>query len=239
MLDQDMSIITDMPIAAQEEVAYRSGYGCSRCGVTIYHYVSLPVEDSADWLAPSVTLLCPSCYTRLSATPSQTHQYKFYLDSPVAKDPNFNRRFLPYHSGLPLITAGGGALIKETLVPFMILGVAPIGFAPAPMEGAALSISLQLSDENGQLHKIIIANQWCAQDSHWTFKRTKIGYIIESIGGFSRAELEFPEPGKLIIRELYTMIDQRQVWLTPESLCLDQEKMVNAIESGKLVGLRL
>ena len=180
MVEPDGVEIVQIDEALRNGVRKRCGHGCIRCGVTIYLYVRLPIEDEAGVPAPSVVLLCPECLGLLRNRPMASVQYAALLARPIARDPHFDRSQLPYTMLLPEMHVGGSIPVRNTSIPIMIGGHAPLIFSPPTSGVGALHISLQLSGEDGKPCLLIDSNRWCAPEGGWTFSRRGNCYIVES-----------------------------------------------------------
>lgn len=233
-------VVVDMAEMSEpicSEIRRRCGHGCIRCGVTVYLYVSLPIEVPEDgWTMSSVGLLCPSCLALLRSRPVSAAQYQTLLSRPVARDPEFDRRHLPYYVLLPELRAGGPAPVRDTAIPVMFGEAAPLVIAP-PLHGiGATRLTLSLADADGVSRTIIDTNRWCPPDEGWTFAHRGSRYIVEKAGADARAELDFTAPGHLAIVQLRTRIGNHWIDLTRDWLEIDGERRVGLIASGRLIG---
>lgn len=231
------------PAALTEEVLSATrrwcGYGCVRCGVTVYRYFSVPKaagEGDADDDAPSLGLLCPECLDLLGRRVDEAGPYRALLARPIARDRDFDRRHLPYHVLLPEMRAGGPTPVRDTAVPVSVGGVVPLTFSP-PIHGmGATRLSVQLSDDEGPLCRVVDANVWCPGAPGWRFAHRGTRYVIEKDGGAARLELDFPASNRVTIVHLRTRVGARLVELTPDWLEVDGQRSVGAIRSGQLIG---
>jgi hypothetical protein len=205
--------------------------------VTIYRYYQLPVADEPGWAAPAVVLLCPTCADTLIQNPLGAQQYGVLLTRPIACDPNFIRRRLPYHPALPRLRVGGAAMIRNTSIPVMVGGYAPVGFAPPLNSTGATLMTLTLMTDKGIPEPIIHANIWSPPDESWQFQHRGGRYIIESSTTDSLADIEISAPDCLTINRLVSKVAERKIELTADWVEIDGNRMSNLIASGHLVGL--
>ena len=230
--------IVQLAAELRSGVRKRCGHGCIRCGVTVYLYVRLPVEDEAGQPAPSVALLCPECLDLLSNRPVGVSQYAALLARPIARDPHFDRSCLPYTMLLPEMRVGGSIPVHNCSIPIMVGGHAPLIFSPPTSGMGALHISLQLSGEDGRPCLLIDSNRWCAPDDSWTFARRGACYIIESRLSRSCCRIEFAARDRLTVVDLKTTVGDRTIELTPRWIDTGAGKRSNLIASGQLIGYR-
>ncbi len=239
MVEPDGVEIVQIDEALRNGVRKRCGHGCIRCGVTIYLYVRLPIEDEAGVSAPSVVLLCPECLGLLRNRPMASVQYAALLARPIARDPHFDRSQLPYTMLLPEMHVGGSIPVRNTSIPIMIGGHAPLIFSPPTSGVGALHISLQLSGEDGKPCLLIDSNRWCAPEGGWTFSRRGNCYIVESSLSESCCRIEFNARDRLTIVDLRTMVGDRKIELTPGWIDTGAGRRSNLITSGQLIGYRI
>lgn len=239
MARQGVVEAAELSASARSEVRHRCGYGCIRCGVSIYVYARLPVEDAPGWQAPGTVLLCPECFALLRRHPLQPAHYANLLARPVLRDPQFDRRHLPLGTVLPYISAGGNPAIHAVSVPLLCGDQAPLIFA-SPVRGlGALRISISLSGPDGEMRPVIDANRWQPQEEGWRFMHRAGRYIVESDRSDARAELNCVTPDHLVITHLRTRCRGHAIELTPDWLDVDGVRSRNAIMGGQLVGYRI
>jgi len=230
-------LAADLPDMVRAQILHRSRYGCVRCGATIHQIAELPVEDEPGWMKPSAVLLCPACIRTLGNTALESVQYGALLVRPIAGDPLFDKSRLPYHDKLPRIRVGGRALVRDTSIPVMVSGAAPIGFAPPTSSIGATRITLNLSDAKGRAVPIVQANFWCPPDDSWTFERLGQRYVIQSTSSEARAEIEISAHDCLTIIHLLSTVGGKRVEMTPDRILVGDREAINLVASGQLVGL--
>lgn len=229
--------IAELPEMARAQIFHRSRYGCVRCGVTICRFVELPVDDEPGWLRPSTILLCPGCITLLQQKPLERAQYNALLKRPIASDPLFDRSRLPYHPALPGIRVGGTELIRDTSIPLMVGGYAPIRFVPPTSGIGAIRITLNLSSREGSVAPVIQDNLWLPWDNGWTFEHCNGRYVVRSADSEAYAELEISASDCITVVRLVSFVAGRRIEMTPDRIGIDGKEVRNGIASGQLVGL--
>ena len=239
MADRDIVEAAGLSEYAAAEVRHRCGYGCIRCGVTIYHYAVLPIPDDPDWEAPATVLLCPECYALLRHRPLTAEQYGRILRRPVLRDPEFHRRHLPFGSILPRLRAGGPLPVQDVSVPLLAGDQAPL-ILSLPARGlGALRISLFLSGPDRVPRRVVDANHWAPEEEGWHFAHRASRYVVESDRSDARAELDFTAPGHITVVRLRTWLRDGLIDLTPDWLEVNGTRLTDVIESRQMVGFRL
>lgn len=239
MAGRDIVEASGLSEDAEAEVRHRCGYGCIRCGVTIYHYAVLPIPDEPGWEAPATVLLCPECYALLRRHPLSAEQYGLLLRRPVLRDPDFYRQHLPFGSVLPHMRAGGPVPVHDVSVPVLAGDQAPLILSLPASGVGALRISLFLSGPDHVLRRVVDANHWAPEEEGWHFAHRESRYVVESDRSDARAELDFTAPGRLTVIRLRTWIGDVLIDLTPDWLEVNGTRMTGVIASRQLAGYRL
>ncbi len=140
---------------------------------------------------------------------------------------------------MPRLRVGGAALIRNTSIPVMVAGYAPIGFAPPINNNGATLITLTLMTSKGIPESVIHANIWSPPDDSWQFSHRGGRYIIESSNIESYADIEISAPDCITINHLVSQVADRKVELTADwiEIEIDGKRITNLIASGHLVGL--
>jgi hypothetical protein len=158
-------------------VRHVCGYGCVRCGATVFQYRS--VSGSAD--PDDLVLLCPACAHALTGQPGAERALRAMRASPLARQKLFDRRKLPYFNDLPDVTVVPGVTMHATPVPILFAGIPVLRFAPPEVQGGATAFSVALGVAGGEPQPIITANEWMIEDpEEWTFARPSNNYVITS-----------------------------------------------------------
>lgn len=226
----------DLTQEQKRRARHDAGFGCVRCGVTIFHYVGVPRENGGLDDPPQLALLCPACLDRYLSGSVTPANLRWFHGSPIAGDPFFDRGHLPYTHLVPALLAGGPATVRQTPVPVMLGPVAPLRFDPPRSGVGAVHISVTLGDEGGVPVDIVIANEWSAPDATWRFIGRSGRYMVESTRCDSQLILDFPSRDSIVVTLLRTTIAGKRLELTPDYLDIDGDRRVNAVASRSLVG---
>ena len=237
-----MRLLPDLPPEERANVRFHCGFGCVRCGVTIYRYLALPElpenRKDAD-AAGGATLLCPICHTLLEEgrlTPAQIHSFHV---NPIARQRHFARDRLPFTNDLPELAVGGSRAVRDTPIPFMLAGEPLLIFAPPRQGVGATRISVRLGDTNGEPVLVVDANEWMDEDDQWIFAWRGDRYIVEARHGDGLAVLRIVQRNKIAVEHLRTTIRGRRLEATADWVKVDDRRHVERIASGVLVGLDL
>jgi hypothetical protein len=236
-----MRLLPDLPPDARSDLRYYCGFGCVRCGVTIYQYLSLPAVKEKRQEAPntSATLLCPTCHILVEEerlTPAQVHGFHA---SPIARQRQFSRDRLPFSNDLPELAVGGSRAVRDTPIPLSLGGEPLLLFAPPRQGVGATRISVRLGGYDGEPVQIIDGNEWLIASEEWTFAHRGDRFIIAETAGDGLAILRIIQRNRIAIEHLRTSIHGRRIEATPDWVEVDGKRHIDRVGSGILVGLDL
>ncbi|PZU58584.1 MAG: hypothetical protein DI547_09590 [Sphingobium sp.] len=235
-----MRLMPDLPADARAELRYRCGFGCVRCGVTIYQYLALPiVRDRKADDPPEPTMMCPTCHRLVEEerlTPSQVHVFHA---NPVARQRHFSRDRLPFSNDLPELAVGGSRAVRDTPIPLALEGEPLLLFAPPRQGVGATRISVRLGSGNGEAAQIIDGNEWLITDGSWSFAYRGDRYFVTEARGDGLAVLRIVQRNRIAVEHLRTNLRGRRIEATPDWVEVDGRRFVDRVSSGVLVGLDL
>lgn len=232
-----LALMPDLGVTDRAAVRYRCGYGCVRCGVTIYEYRAIPPENATG--AVEGALLCPPCHRLYSTEKLTLAQIRNFSAHPISRQQGFSRDHLPFSVGVPELLIGGKHPVKGTPIPISIGGEPILMFAPPRQGVGATRISVQLGDANGVLTRIIDGNEWLVRDERWQFRWLGERYSITSQDGGGRVVLRFLTRERIAVEQLSTVIGRRSIEITDSAMVIDGMRRIDAIPSNQLTGLNL
>jgi hypothetical protein len=184
-------------------VRHVCGYGCVRCGATIYQYRTINGSEDAD----DLVLICPPCAHALKGRNGIEQALRIMRAQPVARQKQFDRRKLPYANEIPDVTVVPGVTMHITPVPILFAGVPVLRLGPPEVQGAAVDISVALGVAGGQPQQIVASNEWlpdAADEDSWTFERPGNRYVITSHNRSAQLILVIVTPQSFVIELLRT-----------------------------------
>lgn len=181
--------LPELPADQRRDLRYHCGFGCVRCGVTIYEYLALPPLEKGKMATgpgddgPAATMLCPPCHALVENDRLTVAQVHGFHASPIARQRNFARDRLPFSNDLPELVIGGSRNISDTPVPVTMAGTPLLIFAP-PREGVgATRITVRLGGTDGEPVHIVDANEWLVTDGSWRFAQRGDRYVFAAAEG--------------------------------------------------------
>lgn len=235
-----MRLLPDLSPETRSDLRYYCGFGCVRCGVTIYQYLSLPaVKDKKQDMHEEATLLCPTCHTLVEEgrlTPAQVHVFHA---NPVARQRHFARDRLPFSNDMPELAVGGSRAVRDTPIPLSLGGEPLLLFAPPRQGVGATRISLRLGGGDGEPVQIIDGNEWVATEGAWTFTHRGDRFVMAEVQGDGLTILRIVQRNRIAVEHLRTSIRGRRIEATPDWVEVDGRRFVDRIASGVLIGLDL
>jgi hypothetical protein len=235
-----MRLLPDLPADARSELRYYCGFGCVRCGVTIYQYLSLPVvKDRKPEGGLGATMLCPTCHMLVEEerlTPAQVH---IFHTNPVARQRHFSRDRLPFSNDLPELVVGGSRAVRDTPIPLSLMGEPILLFAPPRQGVGATRISVRLGGADGEPVQIIDGNEWVVTDGSWGFQHRGDRFSIVQTWGDGLCILRIIQRNRIAVEHLRTTIGGRRIEATPDWVEVDGKRFIDRVASGVLIGMDL
>jgi hypothetical protein len=235
-----MRPLPDLTPEERTALRYHCGFGCVRCGVTIYQYLSLPVlPDARKEPAATATMLCPVCHQLVEdgrLTPAQA--YAFHA-SPLARQRHFARDRLPFSNELPELVVGGSRIVKDTPIPFAMNADPILLFAPPRQGVGATRISVRLGDMTGEPVQIVDGNEWLATDGAWAFAHRGDRYAFTAARGEGLLVLRIVQRNRIAIEHLRTTIRGMRIEATPDWVQIGNQRFIDRVASGVLIGMDL
>lgn len=186
----------------RRHVRHACGYGCVRCGATIYQYRT--VSGSAD--VDDIVLLCPPCAHALAGRPGAEQALRIMRQRPVARQSQFDRRKLPYALEMPDLVVVPGVTMRKTPMPILFGGVPVLRLDAPEVPGGAVEIGITLAMAGEAPRPVVVANEWLPQggEGDWTFERPGNRYVITSRDRSAQLILAAVTPGLLALELLRT-----------------------------------
>jgi hypothetical protein len=213
------------------------GYGCIRCGCTIYQYRTI-----GGTAAPhDIILLCPPCAHALKDRPGAQTALRAMRDKPVTRMQFFDRRKLPYGTAMPDVEVVPGVVMRNTPVPVMFRGTPLIRLGPPEVPGGAIGMSIALGRASGVPMPLVIANQWQPDDDapDWTFERPGNRYVVTSRDQSAKLILVIHTPQLLAIELLRTHAEGEMLEIDAGGTRVDGVFQATPASKSQLVGMAL
>ena len=223
------------------EARYASGFGCIRCGCTVFHYCTARRDDSVTDLAPHPFLLCPPCLELFAGgLPDAT--FAAIRARPLALQREFDHTRLPYlpaERGLdiPDVTIAGGITMRGTGIPIVFGGVPVVVIAPPEIPGGAIRLSVSLGDGGGAPVRVIDHNQWVAP-AGWRFAHVGRHYQI-SRGDRAWLDLSYHPRSGLALEDLRTAAGGRVLTIDDGGARVDGAQVTFPQASARVIGVTL
>lgn len=229
MSGADIRLTSELDTDERADARFRSGFGCIRCGATIYYYAFLGTVQEA-------MLLCPSCVKRLQSGNVNADQLAALTRAPVLRQSGFSKAHLPFSHRLPVLRIGGSKAVTDTPVPLRVDAVAPLMFAPPRRGVGAVRISLRMTNASGRVETLIDNNEYVAPDG-WTYAWLGKRMTVAAKDGPAILTLRFDDQSSIAVETLVTAINGRVLEGTEQWIDVDGVRYVDAVASGQLVGL--
>lgn len=157
-----------IPAEVRRKVRQQSGYGCVICGMGVIQYEHVvPEFHDAEFHDPSaITLLCPSCHSKVTTKFYSKQKVLQAMKSPAAKSVGFSKDFFDFCGPHPSIKIGGMTL-HRCHSPVVIFD-RPLLKLERPKEpGSPFLLSGTFCDTEGRPTLEIVENEWRAYSESW------------------------------------------------------------------------
>lgn len=157
-----------IPADVRRQVRQQSGYGCVICGMGVIQYEHVaPEYHEAEFHDPlAITLLCPSCHSKVTTGFYSKQKVLQAMKAPAAKRDGFSKDFFDFCGPHPSIKIGGMTLVRCHSP--VIIYDRPILKIESPKEpGAPFLLSGIFCDEEGKPTLEIVENEWRAHSDSW------------------------------------------------------------------------
>lgn len=228
-----------IPADIARAVRLRCGFGCARCGVTIYEYEHFfpDFADAAVHDADQIVLLCPTCHGLVTKGVFPKEMVAEASLNPKAKSQGFSSQALPFFKGLPSLKIGGGGLVENTPIPIEVFGNPLIRFDPAEDGSEVARISVNISDAFGESCLEVKENEWRVLSGAWDFEWRGTRYIFRDSQGVIFLSLDLrPSDSTIIVETLKTSVNGVPIHITENSMEFGGARFSGCVANGCQVG---
>ncbi len=170
-----------IPPSIKQIVRRNAGFGCVICGASIiqYEHVDPEFKDAKKHDPNCITLLCPSCHTKITTKFWPKDVVKNAMHSPECKKLGFTRDSFNFGLSTPTIILGG-LTIPNCERPLKILNNDIIVLKSPTISGEPFLLSAWFYNKIGNELFNIIDNEWIAFANNWDIIHSGGSIIIES-----------------------------------------------------------
>ncbi|MFT3966712.1 MAG: hypothetical protein QM690_12615 [Sphingobium sp.] len=219
----------------RRDVRHACGYGCVRCGATVYQYRTLSGGSSLE----DILLLCPPCAHALAGRPGTEQALRVMRERPVTRQRQFDRRKLPYGQDLPDLIVVPGIAMRQTPVPILFAGMPVLRLDPPEVPGGAVRIGIALGRAGEEPRPIILSNEWLPEDDGWTFERPGNRYVVTSRDRSAQIILAISTPQRLVLERLRTHGGGRMLESGEQGTRLDGVARPTPATRSQIVGMTI
>ena len=197
-----MRITSNAALLTQQDTRaarYASGFGCIRCGCTIFLYSQLEGHEEGQ-----AFLLCADCRDRLNTMEDMAPVLAVMKRRPVPGQTGFDRAPLPYMRGydIPDTCFPGGVVMRRTAFPIVFGGKPVFSLMPPEIYGGPVQLTVMLGRAGLAPEVIVNANEWMGDEARWRFTWRGNRYRFESIDGLALLVLAFNGGDRISVEQL-------------------------------------
>lgn len=212
----------------------RSGFGCVRCGCTLFRYCR--IEEFLPELSEFIA--CPACIPALRQMDCGAGIPRTIIANPLALQAGFDRRDLGYLTGmrLPDIRLPEGVMLRSTPIAVVFAGAPAFEVAMPEVSGGAFQLSIRLGLKDSAPQPLVLRNEWVAPHG-WTFRR--LGGSHALIHDDDDAELRFQilDNHEIALERLVSHARHRKLVIDAQGVTVDGQRLMLRDRASELVGL--
>lgn len=155
-----------IPAQVKRDVRQRDGFGCIFCAVPIIEYEHVDPEfiNAKKHDAAAITLLCPTCHSKVTRGQISKELVKEAMKEPAAHKKGQIGDELKFTMSHPTVIVGGATFI-ECEIPIMVMGHKIISIRE---DDGRFFLNANLWDSKGQQNLKIEDNEWVVlKDNIW------------------------------------------------------------------------
>jgi len=148
----------EIPAQVKREVRQRDGFGCVFCAFPIieYEHVDPEFKNAKEHSAAAITLLCPTCHSKVTKKQISKELVKEAMMDPAAKKVGHIGDTLQFTKTHPIVIVGG-ATFTECDIPLMVRNQEIISIRK---EDGRYLLNANLWDSTGRQSLKIVDNEW-------------------------------------------------------------------------------
>lgn len=223
------------------DARYRCGFGCIRCGCTVYAYCVVEgVEGGAEWGEGDVFLLCPPCRDRLNVNVDVERVLEVLRRDPLPLQGGFYRDRLPYarRNEIPDTLLASGTSLRGSPFPIMFDRIPLIALVPPEVEGGPTRMDITLGARDGKPVPVVKSNTWI-ESAGWRFDRQNSRYMFASVDGAAALELTFQPGLTMRIDRLFSCSGNRRLEVDILGCRVDGQIVSLRNSAAQMIGVRL
>lgn len=221
------------------DARFRCGFGCIRCGCTVFVYCVVERDGDDDWVAGDVFLLCPPCRDRLNANADAGRVLDVLRRDPLPLQSGFYRDRLPYArtNEIPDTLLASGTILRGSPFPIMFDRLPLISLVPPEIAGGPARLDVTLGARDGKPVPLVKANEWI-ESAGWRFDRQNSRYLFASLDGAATLELTFQPGLTMRIDRLDSCSGNRRLEVDILGCRVDGQPVVVRNSVAQMIGVR-
>lgn len=228
----------NIPSEIKREIRKRDSFGCILCAFPIveYEHVDPEFKDAKEHLVDGITILCPTCHTKVTNKIISKDLVKVAMKSPKAKALNEVREKLLFTSSHPTVTIGGAEFIRCS-IPLLYKDTNIISITN---EDGNYFLNAILFDSQGNQTLTIIDNEWIVKtEDIWDLEVTGNKVTIREKHRKPSLIFRIEDNNNLIIEKIDMKIGKNILIANADMLQLNYLRMYSFSMSDCRVGFAI
>jgi SseB protein N-terminal domain len=209
------------------------GFGCVLCGraIVVYHHFDPPFRDALEHRAEGITLLCPTCHTKVENDFISSNVVEAANANPAGRQQGYAHDDVLFESKQPHVRLGGTDFFCQ--YPIIYGREIILGFENPEEPGAPMRLQAKLYGASGKKVFEIIDNEWRVGSDLFDVTTIKNRLEIRESAGRVVLALRFSSDLGLDIEQLDMVFRDCEVKLQGNSISIKREGIMN-MQLGKV-----
>lgn len=192
-----------IPSPVKREVRKRCGFGCVRCGFSLYDYEHFDPDfkDATEHNPDGITLLCMQCNQKRNRKVLSVETVRLANENPKCLEQGFANEAFDFGTE-PIEIAFAGVTFKNCTHLIRVLGIPILSIASPENVGEPYQLSGRFADDCGEATLKIENNVWSAGADNWDVECEGPKITIRRGPGDIVLVLKSEPPKKLIVERL-------------------------------------
>ncbi len=192
-----------IPSSIKREVRQRCGFGCVRCGLSLYDYEHFDPDfkDATEHNPEGITLLCMQCNQKRNRKVLSVESVRTANDAPKCLEQGFANEAFDFGSE-PIEVVFAGVTFTNCTHLIRVAGIPILSVANPENVGEPYKLSGRFSDDGGEVTLKIEENIWSVGADNWDVECEGPKITIRRGPGDIVLVLKSEPPKRLVIERL-------------------------------------
>lgn len=226
----------NIPTQVKREVRQRDGFGCVLCAVPIiqYEHVDPEFKDAKEHSVTAITLLCPTCHSKVTGKQISKEIVKEAMKDPAANRVSQIGDRLQFTKSHPTVVLGGATFV-ECEIPLMVKDKEIISIR---QDDGRYFLNANLWDGKGKQSLQIVDNEWLvSKENLWDLTIIGNRVSIHEKGKSPTLVFRIENSNKFIIEKFDMKISGNRIFGDEKVLNINSNRLFSCSAKRCKVGI--